>query len=97
MVVWEWLARPSIHRLPSQKADDIGARLGVPSGFKVEIRTTGVPQYRMGGEIAICAIMQDQIRRLMEALKMSTWRSQDQCRVHRGYTVEFIPVQVTLS
>lgn len=45
-------SRPMIQRWPSQKMEDIGARLGVggdselPLGFRVrvEMRTTGVPQ-----------------------------------------------------
>ena len=42
--VWETLPRPSMQRLPSHHADDIGAILVVPSGFVVDMRTTGVPQ-----------------------------------------------------
>jgi hypothetical protein len=33
-----------MHRQPSQKADDIGARLGLPSSLVVPISTTGVPK-----------------------------------------------------
>ncbi|GLW68085.1 hypothetical protein Kpho02_03840 [Kitasatospora phosalacinea] len=34
---------------PRAQADDIGARLKVPSSFSVESSTTGVPKYRMLG------------------------------------------------
>lgn len=36
-------------RQPSQKADEIGARLCPPSSLTVLTRTTGVPRYKMGG------------------------------------------------
>src|SRR4051794_21731037 len=39
---------------PSQNADDIGARFGDPSSFSVEIRTTGVPKYKMPGSMRAC-------------------------------------------
>ena len=42
--VFECVASPSMQRQPSQKADDIGARLLVPSSLIVLIRTTGVPK-----------------------------------------------------
>ena len=42
----EWEARPSpsVAVCPIQKAEEIGARFGVPSSFVVESRTTGVPR-----------------------------------------------------
>jgi hypothetical protein len=36
--------KPSMQLQPSHHADDIGARFGEPSGFKVLINTTGVPK-----------------------------------------------------
>ena len=42
--VFELASRPSMQRHPSQKADDIGARLCEPSAFSELIRTTGVPK-----------------------------------------------------
>ncbi len=36
--------RPSMQLHPSHHADDMGAILGVPSSFMVEIRATGVPK-----------------------------------------------------
>jgi hypothetical protein len=47
--VFETASKPSMHRQPSQNADDIGARLGEPSSFVELTRTTGVPRYRMAG------------------------------------------------
>ncbi len=44
IVVCELLSRPSMQRLPSQKADEMGPMFGVPSSFVVVTRTTGVPQ-----------------------------------------------------
>jgi hypothetical protein len=38
-----------MQRQPSQKTEDIGARLDVPSEFSVLLRITGVPMYRMDG------------------------------------------------
>jgi hypothetical protein len=35
---------PSIADCPGHQADDIGARLAVPSGLTVLIRTAGVPK-----------------------------------------------------
>lgn len=55
---WAVLERapsPSIARQPSQNADDIGARFAEPSSFSLEIRTTGVPKYRMPGSMGVCA------------------------------------------
>src|SRR3954468_1167053 len=46
---------PSMARQPSQNAEDIGARFGEPSSLELEIRTTGVPKYRMPGSMAVCA------------------------------------------
>ena len=54
-VVWERTPRPSTARQPSQNADDIGARLAEPSSLVLEIRTTGVPKYRMPGSMGVCA------------------------------------------
>lgn len=39
---------------PSHHADDIGAMLGSPSSFSVEINATAVPKYRMVGSIVLC-------------------------------------------
>jgi len=44
IVVCELLSSPSMQRLPSQKADEMGPIFGVPSSFVVVTRTTGVPQ-----------------------------------------------------
>jgi hypothetical protein len=52
--VFETVARPRMQRHPSQKADDIGARLYDPSSFTVLIRTTGVPRYKIGGSLTMC-------------------------------------------
>lgn len=38
------VSRPRRQRCASQKMEDIGARLGVESGFSVEMRATGVPK-----------------------------------------------------
>jgi hypothetical protein len=43
-VVFETDANPSMQRQPSQKAEDIGARLYDPFAFVVLISTTGVPR-----------------------------------------------------
>jgi hypothetical protein len=43
-VVFEVAARPRMHLQPSQKADDIGARLKEPSSFSELMSTTGVPK-----------------------------------------------------
>ncbi len=43
-VVWDLELRPIMQRWPSHQAEDIGAMLGVPSGLRVVIRMTGVPQ-----------------------------------------------------
>jgi hypothetical protein len=42
-VVCDFELRPIMHRWPSHQAEDVGAMLGVPSGFRVVIRKTGVP------------------------------------------------------
>jgi hypothetical protein len=34
--------------------DDMGARLEVPSSFKVPIRATGVPKYKIAGSVIWC-------------------------------------------
>jgi len=39
---------------PSHQADDMGAMLGEPSSFKVEINATGVPKYKIVGSIVLC-------------------------------------------
>jgi hypothetical protein len=52
--VFEWVASPSMQRHPSQNAEDIGARLGVPSSLSVLISTTGVPKYKMAGSMRTC-------------------------------------------
>jgi hypothetical protein len=43
-VVCEPAASPSIASWPSHHADDIGARLVLPSGLSDEMTTTGVPK-----------------------------------------------------
>jgi hypothetical protein len=42
--VFETASKPSIPRHPSQKAEDIGARLGEQSSLIELMRTTGVPR-----------------------------------------------------
>jgi len=42
-----------MQRHPNQNAEDIGARLLLPSSLSVLIRTTGVPKYRIGGSILV--------------------------------------------
>jgi hypothetical protein len=39
---------------PSHQTDDMGAMFAVPSSFKVEIRATGVPKYRIVGSMVLC-------------------------------------------
>src|SRR5690349_10343039 len=46
--------RPSMQLQPSHQMDDIGAMFGDPSSFRVEIRATGVPKYRIVGSILLC-------------------------------------------
>src|SRR5687768_37151 len=41
---------------PSHQADDMGARLGVSSGFMELTRTTGVPKYRIAGSTTVCCV-----------------------------------------
>lgn len=41
-----------MHRCASHQAEDMGEMLYVPSSFSVMMRTTGVPQYKIAGEIA---------------------------------------------
>ena len=53
-VVLDDASRPSTHEWPSHQADDIGAMFDVPSSLEDEMRTTGVPQYRMAGEMMEC-------------------------------------------
>jgi len=43
-VVFDADANPSMQRQPSQKAEDIGAKLYDPSALVVLISTTGVPR-----------------------------------------------------
>ena len=43
-VVFDVAARPIMQRQPSQKIEDMGARLAEPSSFNVLTRTTGVPK-----------------------------------------------------
>jgi len=43
-VVFDVAASPIMQRQPSQKIEDIGARLGEPSSLSEPIRTTGVPK-----------------------------------------------------
>lgn len=40
-----------MQRLPSHQAEDMGAMFVVPSGLVVLIMTTGVPQYKIAGEM----------------------------------------------
>src|SRR3954466_5305902 len=47
--VCERAPKPSMQLRPSHHADDMGARLGVPSGLTELTRTTGVPKYRIAG------------------------------------------------
>ena len=53
-VVCDAAASPITQRQPSQKMDDIGAKLKDPSGLAVPIKTTGVPKYRMLGSEITC-------------------------------------------
>lgn len=52
-IVCPFRPRPSITVQPSAQADDIGARLGLPSEFRVLIKMTGVPMYNIFGSISI--------------------------------------------
>jgi hypothetical protein len=54
-VVFDRPLSPSMALQPSQNADDIGARFADPSSFSVEIKTTGVPKYKMPGSMRACA------------------------------------------
>ena len=54
-VVLQAAPRPSTQEWPSHHAEDIGAILLVPSSFSDVIRTTGVPQYMMAGEMMVCS------------------------------------------
>jgi len=45
---------PSMQLHPNHHADDIGARLGVPSWLRVEISATGVPKYKIVGSTVRC-------------------------------------------
>lgn len=47
------LLKPSIQLQPSHQAEDIGARLVLPSAFSVLIMATGVPKYRIVGSIVL--------------------------------------------
>jgi hypothetical protein len=53
-VVWDEALSPIMQRWPSHQAEDIGAMFGVPSGLRVLIRMTGVPQQRIAGHIEWC-------------------------------------------
>lgn len=54
--VLESAARPSTQECPSHHAEDMGAILLVLSSFSDVIRTTGVPQYRIAGEMMVCSL-----------------------------------------
>src|SRR6185437_3209201 len=45
----EYALIPITARQPSQKIEEIGARLWVPSALLVPMSTTGVPKYKMEG------------------------------------------------
>ena len=47
--VLERAPKPNMQRQPSQKTDDMGARLKEPFSFSVDTSTTGVPKYKMAG------------------------------------------------
>ena len=52
-VVFEKADIPIMARHPSQKIEEIGARLSVSSGLRVLTNTTGVPKYKMEGSIIL--------------------------------------------
>jgi hypothetical protein len=56
-VVCEDVPRPSMQRLPTQKAEDMGPIFEVPFGFMVVMKTTGVPQYKTAGLMTECCIV----------------------------------------
>ena len=51
--VCDTASKPNIARQPSQNTDEIGARLHDPFGFKVLLRITGVPRYRIAGSTVL--------------------------------------------
>ena len=58
MMFWavcDTASKPNIARQPSQNTDEIGARLQDPSEFRVLLRITGVPRYRIAGSIVFCS------------------------------------------
>ena len=75
--VLERVLRPSMARQPSQKAEDIGARLTEPSSFSVEISTTGVPKYRMPGSIRVCVEVVAVMRPVWPRDVPAGWRQSD--------------------
>jgi hypothetical protein len=55
MMFWavcDTASKPNIARQPSQNTDEIGARLQDPSEFRVLLRITGVPRYRIAGSMS---------------------------------------------
>ncbi len=50
-IVLDLELRPVMAQWPSHRAEDTGTILGVPSGLRVVMRMTGVPQYRIPWEI----------------------------------------------
>lgn len=48
---------PRIHRWPSQKTDEMAQILSGPFSFSEVTSTTGVPKYRMLGEMMECVIV----------------------------------------
>lgn len=43
-----------MHLWPSHQADDMGAKFALPYSLLMEIIVTGVPQYRIAGEMVRC-------------------------------------------
>ena len=54
LAVCETASKPNMQRHPSQKADEMGARLYEPSSLRELLRITGVPRYKMAGSILLC-------------------------------------------
>lgn len=54
IVVWDAVSRPNRQRCPNQNADEMGEMFAVPSSFSVDIKTTGVPMYKMAGDMVRC-------------------------------------------
>src|ERR1700694_5871137 len=52
LAVCDTASNPTVRRQPSQNTDEIGARLHDP-GFKVLLRITGVPRYRIAGSTVL--------------------------------------------